>query len=109
MKKKWEFKYDEEIFDTLGSNFVGVITDGDHSLFFHALPEPGLENEICHIFSSITDLFCHENQELSYPWTKENDDLLLEALNSLEEGSDRYYGENSIFHEFFAAGDLGNP
>ena len=101
IKRTWEFKYDEEILDTLGSNFVGVITDGDDFLFFHILPEPGLENEICHIFSSLTDLFNHGNQELSYQWTNENDDRLLEALNSLEEGSDRYCGENSIFHEFF--------
>ena len=28
-------------------------------------------------------------------------ELLLEALNSLDEDSDRYCGENSIFHEFF--------
>ena len=29
-------------------------------------------------------------------------ELLLEALNSLDEDSDRYCGENSIFHEFFS-------
>lgn len=98
----WEFKYDEEILDTLGSNFIGVITNGEHFLFFHALPEPELDNERCYIYSSLLALFNHENEELSYPWTKENDELLLKALNSLDDDSDRYCGENSIFHDFFA-------
>ena len=46
-------------------------------------------------------MFSRDSEELSYPWTKANDELLLEALNSLDEDSDRYCGENSIFHEFF--------
>ena len=100
-KKEWKFVYDEEVYDTLGSNFMGIITDGKRFLFFQALPDEDLKDERCYIYSSMMSMISRDSEELSYPWTKANDELLLEALNSLDEDSDRYCGENSIFHEFF--------
>ena len=102
-KKEWKFVYDEEVCDALGSNFVGIITDGKRFLFFQALPDEDLNDERCYIYSSMMSMFSRDSEELSYPWTKANDELLLEALNSLDEDSDRYCGENSIFREFFAS------
>ena len=102
-KKEWKFVYDEEVYDTLGSNFMGIITDGKRFLFFQALPDEDLNDGRCYIYSSMMSMFSRDSEELSYPCTKENDELLLKALNSLDEDSDRYCGENSIFHEFFAS------
>lgn len=102
-KREWRFVYDEEICDTLGSNFMGIITDGCRFLFFHALPEDDLGDVRCYIFSSLQSMFNHDDEELSYPWTAENDELLLKALNSLDEDSTRYCGEDSVYHEFFTA------
>lgn len=102
-KKEWKFVYDEEVCDTLGSNFMGIITDRKRFLFFQALPDEDLKDERCYIYSSMMSMFSRDSEELSYPCTKENDELLLKALNSLDEDSDRYCGENSIFHEFFAS------
>lgn len=100
-KKEWKFVYDEEVCDTLGSNLMGIITDGKRFLFFQALPDEDRNDERCYIYSSMMSMFSRDSEELSYPWTKANDELLLEALNSLDEDPDRYCGENSIFHEFF--------
>ena len=100
-KKEWKFVYDEEVYDPLGSNFMGIITDGKSFLFFQALPVEDLNDERGCIYSSMMSMFNRDSEELSYPWTKANDELLLEALNSLDEDSDRYCGENSIFQEFF--------
>ena len=101
-KKEWKFVYDEEVYDTLGSNFMGIITDGKRFLFFQALPDEDLKDERCYIYSSMMSMFSRDSEELSYPWTKANDELLLEALNSLDEESTRYCGEDSVYHEFFA-------
>ena len=102
-KKEGKFVYDEEVCVTLGSNFMGIITDGKRFLFFQALPDEDLNDGRCYIYSSMMSMFSRDSEELSYPCTKENDELLLKALNSLDEDSDRYCGENSIFHEFFAS------
>ena len=101
-KREWKFVYDEEVCDTLGSNFMGIITDGKRFLFFQALPDEDLKDERCYIYSSMMSMFSRDSEELCYPWTKANDELLLEALNSLDEESTRYCGEDSVYHEFFA-------
>ena len=101
-KRKWKFVYDEEVCDTLGSNFVGIITDGKRFLFFQTVPDEELNDERCYIYSSMMSMFNRDSEELSYPWTAENDELLLNALNSLDEESTRYCGEDSVYHEFFA-------
>ena len=56
----------------------------------------------CYIYSSMMSMFNRDSEELSYLWTAENDELLLKALNSLDEESTRYCGEDSVYHEFFA-------
>ena len=101
-KRVWRFVYDEEVFDTMGSNFVGIVTDGRRFLFFHAQPTEGMDEERCFIYSYLMDMYNRDNEELSYPWTAENDALLLKALNSLDDDSNRFCGENSVFHEFFS-------
>ena len=101
-KREWKFVYDVEVCDTLGSNFVGIITDGKRFHFFQAVPDEELNDQRCYIYSSMMSMFNHENEELSYPWTAENDELLLKAVNSLDEESRRYCGEDSVYHEFFA-------
>lgn len=101
-KRVWRFVYDEEVFDTMGSNFVGIVTDGRRFLFFHAQPTEGMYEERCFIYSSLMDMYNRDNEELSYPWTAENDALLLKALNSLDDDSNRFCGEDSVFHEFFS-------
>ena len=94
-KKEWRFVYDEEIFDTLGSNFTGVISNGEHFLFYHICPDKDLKKEIMHIYSSLQCLFAHEGEEAEYIWTAENDQKLLDALNS-EKDFSNLIGEQSI-------------
>ena len=52
-KKEWKFVYDEEVCDTLGSNFMGIITDGKRFLFFQALPDEDQNDERCYIYSVV--------------------------------------------------------
>lgn len=101
-RREWKFVYDEEVCDTQDIDFVGIITDGKRFLFFQTVTDEEQNEERCYIYSSMRAMYNCDSEELSYPWTNENDELLLKALNSLDDDSDRYCGENSIFHEFFA-------
>lgn len=89
---KWDFTYDEEFPDTAGQNIMGILTDGEHFLFWHAFAHEEGQTEICHIYDSIA--MQPENTVCTYPWTAENDSILLNALNSLENPDD-YCGEGS--------------
>lgn len=89
---KWDFVYDEGFPDTAGQNEMGVISDGEHYLFYHAYAEEEGQPEICHIYSSLN--MDEDTEECSYPWTAENDSILLECLNNLENETD-FCGEGS--------------
>lgn len=95
---KWKFIYDEEIYDSWGLNSVGVISNGKSVLFYRTISSSNGGTEICSIYSSMQCLISGEEAEVSYPWTSDNDDKLLEALNSLHDSS-RLCGENSILGE----------
>ena len=90
--KGWDFQYEEEFPDTAGTNQMGVLTNGEYYLFFHVFAEEEGKLERCHIYSSLN--MTGDNEECSYPWTSENDSLLLECLNSLKDKTD-FCGEGS--------------
>jgi len=88
----WDFRYEEEFPDTDGANQMGVLTNGKYYLFYHVFADDERKTEICHIYSSLN--MTEETEECSYPWTSENDSLLLEFLNNLEDETD-FCGEGS--------------
>lgn len=98
LKREWEFVYDEEVHDPRKPNVVGTISNGKNVLFYRIEPSRNGETEICSIFSSMQCLISGEEAEVSYPWTSDNDDKVIEALNSLQDYS-RLCGENSILKE----------
>lgn len=87
-KPSWDFIYDEEYPDTAGRNFTGLLSDGEHFLFWHALADDEGEIERCHIYESLCDLSLAEGELCSYPWTAENDSKVTGCLNSLGDSSD---------------------
>ena len=94
----WKFTYDEEIADREKCHFIGVISNGKHCLFYKTWETDG--TEMVSIYASIMNLMDDESPELTYPWTAENDRMVIKALNSLEENeTHRFCGENSILHE----------
>lgn len=89
---KWDFFYEEEIFDTNGYNAVGIITDNNgHYLFYHTLTDDD-GDVYCHIYNSM--LLTEETLETSYKWTSENDELLIDTLNNSCDATN-YCGEGS--------------
>ena len=83
IEKKWDFMSDENIFDEWGANCIGALSNGEFIMYYHARKiHKDDECETCSIYSSLLALFNHEEEEVSYPWTAENDSLLLEWLNS---------------------------
>lgn len=91
-KPQWDFAFEEEFPDTAGKNFMGVLTDGHHFLFWHAYASEEGQPERCHIFDSLN--MDEEVEICSYLWTANNDSILLEALNNLEDPAD-FCGEGS--------------
>ena len=87
-KPLWDFIYDEEYPDTAGRDAAGLLSDGEHFLFWHALADDEGKTEQCHIYESLRDLSLAEGELCSYPWTAENDSKVIECLNSLEDPSD---------------------
>ena len=82
MKNKWDFVYDEEVFDDWGQNIGGLITNGDDYLFYHVYPHKNGGEPYCHIYNSIW--MNDDTEECCYPWTSENDEILINALNNAE-------------------------
>lgn len=89
---KWQFIHGEQIPDTISPIHTGVISDGQHCLFYVVNSKDENSTETCHIYSSI--LMGEQTQECEYPWNAENDQILLGCLNSLSDPSD-YCGEGS--------------
>ena len=89
-KKKWDFVYDEEHFDT-AKNFAGVLSNGRNYLFYHVYSYSGIEGtEYCAIYNSI--FMTDDTLEVEYKWTPDNDSLLLDTLNKC---GDNYCGDES--------------
>ena len=82
---KWDFVYDEDYPDDWGRNFTGILSDGRHFLFWHALAENEGDVETCRVYDSIESMFCDNDPLCEYKWTAENDSILLECLNGLDE------------------------
>lgn len=89
---EWEFHYDEEYPDTAGRNFLGLLSNDENFLFWHAFADEEGQTETCHIYDSLA--MQPENEICSYPWTAENDSVLLNALNNLKDPKD-FCGESS--------------
>lgn len=94
-KRKWDFKYEQEVWDHAGTNLVGVLTNGEKFLFFHVFRDDEDKPLLCHIYNSI--LMSPETEECSYGWSAENDSLVIEALNNCQ--PERIWGENSVLRE----------
>lgn len=87
-KNKWDFVYDEECFDDWGGNFCGVLSNGKNYLFWHAYAHEKGGNEICSVYDTIWFFVEGANPICEYPWTAENDSLLLDCLNNLDDPKD---------------------
>lgn len=79
---KWDFVLEHESLNPAFYGFwTGVISNGKDFLFFRA----NREDNICEVFGSLEEM-CEEDSELSalcsYPWTAENDALLLSVLEN---------------------------
>ena len=96
MKNKWEFTYDEEVFDHWGQNIAGIITNGENYLFYHVHPHEDGGNEYCHVYNSIWMM--DESEECCYLWTAENDEILLDALNNAKSIID-IIGDDGLLHK----------
>lgn len=88
-KPEWDFTYDEEFPDSAGYNCVGILRDKNSDspfscLFFHILKDDeDDEVETMHIYSSLYNLFKADCDEIAFPWTSENEDILVAYLNGL--------------------------
>lgn len=79
---KWDFIYEKEVPD-IATNQIGILSDGANFLFFHVWKineEDPIET--CQVFNSM-DLM-DDSMECQYPWTAENDEILLDALNKAD-------------------------
>ena len=93
-RRKWEILYDEEHYKDCNCekvSFLGVISDGERMLFFRT--DGGISEACtCHVYNSL--VMDEDAEECRYPWTAENDSILLGCLNGLED-PDEYCGDGS--------------
>ena len=95
-KKKWDFAYDEEVFDDWGNNIAGLITNGEDYLFYHVYPHEKGGKEYLHIYNSIW--MSDDTEECCYLWTAENDEILINALNEAKSIVD-ITGDDGLLHQ----------
>lgn len=79
---RWDFVHEQESLNPAFYGFyTGIISNGKDFLFFRA----NREDNLCEVFGSIEEMG-EDDSELfalcSYPWTAENDSLLLSVLNN---------------------------
>lgn len=79
---KWDFVHERESLNpAFYGFFIGLVSNGSDFLFYRA----SREDNLCEVFGSIEEM-CQSNSEdlalCSYPWTAENDSLLLSVLNA---------------------------
>lgn len=93
-KPDWKFTYEEEYPDSAGYNCVGILRDKNSDspfscLFFHILKDnEDDEVETMHIYGSLYNLFNADCDEIAFPWTSENEDILVAYLNGLPDPVD---------------------
>ena len=87
---KWNFIYDEEIFDAV-PNYIGIISNGDKVLFYHG-QTTDFENdvEIFNVYESFQDMLVTGKPIVSFPWNAENEEKFINYLNSLPNDTDLY-------------------
>lgn len=97
--RHWKFLADEDFPDEWGANSAGVLTDGTRFLYWHAFKENEKDPiETCHIYNSV--YMTDDTEEIRYPWTAENDALVIEALNACNEKNDNHwYGDDSALRQ----------
>ena len=86
---KWEFVYEEEFPDSNGANRIGIIQNKNNPkqvLFFQVYAYDKDDIETCHILTSIT--LDYATQVCEYPWTAENEEILLDCLNNTVVGEE---------------------
>lgn len=92
----WRFIGEEEVGDPdTPVAFLGVLTNGEDTLYYQvtALPDGSYE---CTLFNSIT--FEDGSEEVTYPWTADNDQRVVDALDAV---TDRRLiaGEESVLRD----------
>lgn len=86
-KRNWEIIYKEEIPDTAGQNIIGIISNNERCMMFHALADEEDQPVMCHIYDSMTNLMCHRNEICSFPYGIfgiSNNTRFLEILDSID-------------------------
>ena len=85
---RWDFVQDEERYLPNGQFFwTGVLTDGIRFLYWKTDPmDRSFERTFCHIYNSI--LMTEDQEEIYFPWTSENSNIVTDCLNSLENPDD---------------------
>lgn len=80
---KWDFVYEEHFPDSNGTNKIGIVQNKNNPkqvLFFQVYAEDKDDIEFCHILTSIT--LEPATHVCEYPWTAENEEMLLDCLNN---------------------------
>jgi hypothetical protein len=97
-KRVWDFVQDEERYTLDDMLFwAGVLTDGERFLYWKTDPTNySYERTYCHIYNSV--LMTDDSEEVCYPWTDENDELVTECLNSMKNPHD-WCGDDSALHQ----------
>lgn len=85
-KQKWDIRWEDQYPD-IACNIAGVISDHKNYLFFHIYKvNDGDQTETMFVYDSIFSMYIPEGEPLcSFPWTSENEDILLGCLNSRKE------------------------
>ena len=92
----WRFIGEEEVGDEASPIlFLGVLTDGDDCLYYRVEKDRD-GRDICTIHNSLT--FEDGSEEVSYLWTAENDQKVIDALDAV---TDRRLiaGEESVLRD----------